>query len=57
MNLIVLKTSFCLVVMIGFLIMAFLNKDWIDSQLFVALVILIGALALKYLSPKNPKIK
>lgn len=57
MNFILLKTSFCLVVMIGFLIMAFLNKDWIDSQLFVALVILIGALALKYLSPKNPKIK
>jgi hypothetical protein len=57
MNLIVLKTSFDLVLMIAFQIMAFITKDLIDSQLFVALVIIIGALALKYLSPKNPKIK
>jgi len=57
MNLIVLKTSFCLVLMIAFLIMVFITKDLIDSQLFVALVIIIGAVALKSLSPKNPKIK
>jgi len=57
MNLIVLKTSFCLVLMIAFLIMVFITKDLIDSQLFVPLVIILGALALKSLSPKNTKIK
>ena len=55
MNLIVLKASFCLVVMIAFLILAFLTKNVVISQLLVALVILIGALASKHLSPKNPK--
>ena len=55
MNLIVLKTSFCLVLMIAFLIMAFITKDVVNRQLFVALVVIIGALASKYLSPKNPK--
>lgn len=57
MNLIVLKTSFCLALILAFQIMAFITKNFIDSQLFVTLVITIGAVALKYLSPKNPKIK
>jgi hypothetical protein len=55
MNLIVIKTSFCLALMIAFLIMAFITKDVTISQLLVALVILTGALAAKHLSPKNPK--
>lgn len=55
MNLIELKTSFCLLVMIIFIIMAFLTKDVSHSQLFAAVAILIGALATKYISPKNPK--
>jgi len=55
MNLIVVKTSFCLVLMIAFLLMAFITKDVVNSQLFVALVIITGALASKHLSPKNPK--
>ena len=54
MNLIVLQTSFSLVLMIGFLILAFITKYVVISQLFVALAI-IGALASKHLSPKNPK--
>ncbi|WP_185964778.1 hypothetical protein [Flavobacterium franklandianum] len=55
MNLIVLKTSFCLILMIAFLIMAFITKDVVNSQLFAILVIIIGALASKHLLPKNPK--
>ncbi len=55
MNLIVLKTSFCFVLMLGFLIMAFIAKDFVISQLFVALVVIIGALTSKHLSSKNPK--
>jgi hypothetical protein len=55
MNLIVIKTSFCLVLMIAFLIIAFITKDVVNSQLLVALVILIGAVASKNLSSKNPK--
>jgi hypothetical protein len=35
--------------------MAFITKDVLISQLFVALAIIIGALASKHLSPKNPK--
>jgi hypothetical protein len=41
--------------MIGFLLMAFINKDVVISQLFVALVLIIGALASKHVTPKNPK--
>lgn len=55
MNLIELKTGLCLVLMIDFLIMAFITKDIFISQLFVALVLIIGALASKYLSLKNQK--
>lgn len=55
MNLIELKTSFCLLVMIVFLIIAYLTKDVSQSQLFVVTTILIGALASKYVSLKNPK--
>lgn len=55
MNLIVLKTSFYMVLMIAFLIMAFLTKDVVKSQVFATLVIIIGALTSKHLSTKNPK--
>ena len=51
----VLKTSFCLVVIIAFLIMAFTTKDVVISQLFVALALIIGVLVSKHLSLKNPK--
>lgn len=51
----VLKTSFCLVIMIAFLIMALTTKDVVFSQLFVALALIIGVLVSKNLSPKNLK--
>lgn len=55
MNLIVLKISFCLVLMIAFLIMAFITKNVVNSLLFATLVIIMGALASKHLSLKNLK--
>ena len=51
MNLIGKKTSFCLVLMIVFLLTAFIIKDEINSQIFSSLAIIMGALALKSLSP------
>ncbi len=47
--------SFFLVVMIAFLLIAFITKDVVISQLFVALALIIGVLVSKHLSPKNPK--
>lgn len=55
MNLKVLKTSFCLVVMIAFLMMSFVTKDVFINQLFIALVIITGAIIYKYVSPKIKK--
>jgi uncharacterized membrane protein len=57
MNGIVLKTSLCFVLMITFLIMAFVTKNMNASQLFVCLVIIIGALTAKHLSPKKSNLK
>lgn len=54
MNLIVIKTSVCLILMIAFLIMAFITKNVVNSQLFASLGIITGALTLKFLSTKNP---
>ena len=57
MNGIVLKTSLCFVLMIAFLIMAFVTKNVNASQLFVCLVIIIGALTAKHLSSKKSNLK
>ena len=40
MNLIGIKTSFCLVLMIVFLLIAFIIKDEVNSQLFKLLAII-----------------
>lgn len=55
MNAIVIKTIFILVLMIAFLIMAFITEDVINSQLFASLGIITGTFASKHLSPKNLK--
>jgi hypothetical protein len=47
MNIIPLKTGFCLVIMAVFLIMAIITKNAINSQLFASLGIIIGILTLK----------
>ena len=55
MDLIRMKTSFYLMLMIAFLVTAFITKDEINSQIFTSLSIIIGVLALKSSSPKNSK--
>ncbi len=55
MDLIRMKTSFYLILMISFLVLAFITKDEINSQIFTSLSIIIGVLALKSSSPKNSK--
>ena len=55
MNVMIIKTFFILVVMVAFLIIAFITKDAVNSQLLVSLGIIAGAFASKHLSPKNPK--
>ena len=50
MNLIVIKTSFCLVSMIALLMMAFLTNDTSNGQLFAALGIITGSFAFKILT-------
>jgi hypothetical protein len=55
MNTMIIKTIFIMVVMVSFLIIAFITKDAVNSQLFVSLGIIAGAFALKHLSPKNLK--
>lgn len=55
MNVLIVKTIFILVVMVAFLIMAFVTKDAVNSQLFVSLGIIMGAFASKHLLLKNPK--
>lgn len=44
------KTSFCLILMIVFLIIAFITNDVIMRQLFVSLGIILGAFSLKFIS-------
>jgi hypothetical protein len=53
MNLIVIKTSICLVLMIVFLIISFTTKDVLNSQLSASLGIISGAFAFKFLSTNN----
>lgn len=55
MDLIRMKTSFYLILMIAFLVTAFIMEDEINSQIFTSLSIIIGVLALKSSSPKNSK--
>lgn len=55
MNIMIIKTIFILVVMVAFLVVAFITKDTVNSQLFVSLGIIAGAFASKHLSSKNPK--
>ncbi len=50
-----LKIFICLVLMIVFLIEAFLTKDVINSQLFNCLGIITGALVIKFMPNKNTK--
>jgi hypothetical protein len=50
-----MKTSFYLILMIAFLVTAFITKNEINSQIFTSLSIIIGVLAFKSSSPKNSK--
>jgi hypothetical protein len=44
------KTSLCLILMILFLLIAFMTNDVIIRQLFVSLGIILGAFSLKFVS-------
>jgi|UPI0004B53324 hypothetical protein len=55
MNLILIKISIYLLLVIAFLVSAFITKDEINSQIFTSLSIIIGVLAFKLSSPKNSK--
>ncbi len=50
MNFIAIKTIFCLIIMVTFLVMAFFTKDASNVQLFASFGIIMGALANKSLS-------
>ncbi len=50
MNFNAIKTSFCFVLMIAFILMSFISEDVINSQLFAASAIISGALTSKFLS-------
>lgn len=52
----VIKTIFCLVVMIAFLIMAFISSDASNEQLFASLGIITGAFTTKFISTQNTTI-
>ena len=51
MDLIRIKTSIYLLLMIAFLVTAFITKDEINSQIFTSLSIIIGVIAFKSTSP------
>lgn len=53
MNLTVIKPSLCLILMIAFLIMAFITKDVVNSHLFTSLGIVTGTFASKFASNQN----
>ncbi len=55
MDLIRIKTSIYLLLMIAFLVTAFITKDEINSQIFTSLSIIIGVIPFKSTSPKNSK--
>ena len=50
MNMTNIKVGFCLVLMIGFLLMAFVTKDVINSNLFASLGIIAGSFAFSHQS-------
>lgn len=50
MKITVIKTNFCLVLMVGLLIIAFVTKDPVNSKLLASLGIITGAFANKILS-------
>jgi hypothetical protein len=53
MNTALMKTLFCLLLMVTVLVMAFFTKDVINSKLFASLGIIIGALGFHNLSTSN----
>jgi uncharacterized BrkB/YihY/UPF0761 family membrane protein len=53
MNNILLKTIFCLVIMIVFLLMAFATKDAENGQLFALAGIITGSYLFKFLLNQN----
>ncbi len=53
MNNILLKTIFCLPIMIALLLMAFATKDAENGQLFASAGIITGAYLSKFLSNQN----
>ncbi len=55
MNLIRMKISFFLMLMIAFFVISFVIKDEINSQIFISSSIIIGLLVLKSLLPKKSK--
>jgi hypothetical protein len=50
MNLIKIKTSLVMLLMIAFLIMALITKDVINSKLYASLAIITWAFAIKFIS-------
>ena len=50
MRSIVTKTIFCLILMIVFLMIAFITNDVISRQLFASLGIIVGAFTSKFVS-------
>jgi hypothetical protein len=55
MNLIEIKTGLFLLLMIVFLVTAFIAKDEVNIHISSSIAIITGALVLKSLSPKNYK--
>lgn len=53
MKLIEIKSTFCLVLMIVILIMSFITKDVVNSQLLASLALITGAYATRILSTQN----
>jgi len=53
MNLIVIKTRICFILMIAVLIMAFIPKDVINSQVFASLGIITVAFVFKIMSTQH----
>ena len=53
MKLIEIKTTICQVFLIVFVIMSFMTKDILNSQLFASIGIIAGALLSKFMSTQN----
>jgi hypothetical protein len=53
MNTALMKTLFCLLLMVAVLVMAFITKDVVNSKLFASLGIIIGAFGSHNLSTCN----